>query len=129
MCLSTNAEKSRSWRQANPAKMLAYDAKRRARMKGITYAITAADVDALLTHGWECIYCLSPVGSFTGGQRAQSVTVDRLIPELGYTPDNIVIACHQCNCSKAEHTPASLRAWADRIEEVIRNRQNPETDK
>jgi 5-methylcytosine-specific restriction endonuclease McrA len=82
------------------------------------------DVKALLDAGWECAYCATPVGSFTGGARPLSASLDRLIPELGYVPGNVVIACHACNSAKGEHTPQSLREWADRIEATI-TRMNP----
>lgn len=77
----------------------------------------------LLASGWVCRYCDSPVGSFTGNVRPQSATLDRLVPELGYTTANVVLACHGCNSSKAEHTPETLRAWADRLDAII-HRQN-----
>lgn len=123
----THAEECRRWRQENPAKTLTYDARRRARLKQLPFTITAADVQQLLDAGWVCIYCGTALGSYQGGQRRQTITLDRLIPSLGYTPCNVELACHQCNTSKAEHTPATLRAWADRIEAVIQNRHNPET--
>lgn len=116
---------ARAWRRANPHRALAYDAKRRARLHDVPCTITGEDVKALLDAGWVCIYCETPVGSYAGlGPRPLSATLDRLIPELGYTPANTVIACHACNCAKAEHTPESLRAWADRLEHII-TRLNP----
>lgn len=73
---------------------------------------------------WTCVYCSTPVGSFEGGTRPTSATLDRLIPSEGYVRSNTVLSCHRCNAAKAEHTPTTLRAWADRIEAVI-NRQHP----
>lgn len=121
--MTTRAESSRKWRQKYPAKTLLYEARRRSKMRGSPCTLEIPDVETIIA-GWTCVYCGSQVGTFTGGLRAQSATLDRLIPELGYTPDNTVLACHACNSAKAEHTPASLRAWADRIETIIQ-RQNP----
>ena len=56
--------------------------------------------------------------------RPLSATLDRVIPAVGYTPENTVLACHRCNAEKGEHTPESLRAWARTIEVVI-NRKDP----
>ena len=117
-------ERMRRYRQQYPEKSLAYDAKRRARAKGVPCTIDAAYVRTLLDAGWVCAYCETPVGSYVGGARPLSVSLDRLIPELGYVPGNVVLACHACNSVKGEHTPESLRAWADKIEALI-TRQNP----
>jgi hypothetical protein len=109
----------RRYRQKYPEKMLAYEAKRRATRKGFPCTITYVDVKRLLDAGWECAYCDTPLGSYVGGTRPLSVTLDRVLPELGYVPGNVVLACHTCNSAKSEHTPATLRAWAERIEAVI----------
>lgn len=116
------AAASRRWRQKNPHHTLWYHAKRRAREKALDFTLTPADVQALLDAGWICAYCTTPIGSFAGGLQPLSATLDRLIPERGYTPDNIVLACHRCNGQKGEHTPATMRAWADRIDAVIRQK-------
>lgn len=114
----------RERRKVHPYLDLYGSAKTRARQYNVPFTITKDDVRRLLEAGWVCIYCESPIGSFTGGTHPLSATLDRLIPELGYTPQNIVLACHKDNAAKSEHTPASLRAWADRIETVI-HRLNP----
>ena len=121
--MNRDGGKQRRWRQKNPHQTLAYDARRRARLKGIPCTITAADVKALLDAGWTCAYCDAPLGSFAGGIQPLTITLDRVIPDLGYTPHNTVLCCHACNCAKAEHTPATLRAWADRIEAVLRRKE------
>lgn len=122
----STAEQTRQWRQANPAHVLWYQAQRRARVKGVPFTLTEDDMVRLLnSSGWSCVYCSTPVGTFTGrGARPFSATVDRLTPSLGYTPGNTVIACHRCNSTKAEHTPATLRAWADKLDALIQ-RLNP----
>jgi hypothetical protein len=123
----STAEQTRQWRQANPAHVLWYQAQRRARVKGVPFTISEGEMEDLLSlSGWSCLYCTTPVGTFTGrGARPFSATVDRLIPSLGYTRENTVIACHRCNSTKAEHTPATLRAWADNLDAIIQQRQNP----
>jgi 5-methylcytosine-specific restriction endonuclease McrA len=119
----SRAEVSRRWRQAHPERPLVYDARRRARRRGVPFDLTHDDVAEIIAV-WSCAYCHTPVGTFTGGLRPQSATLDRLIPELGYTRSNVILACHRCNSEKGEHTVASFRAWADRIEALI-NRKNP----
>lgn len=109
----------RRYRQKYPEKKLVENARRRCQRTATPCTITPADVKALLDAGWECAYCGIQVGSYTGGTRPTSVTLDRVLPDLGYVPGNVVLACHACNCAKSEHTPATLRAWAERIEAVI----------
>jgi hypothetical protein len=108
-----------------PWTKLRNNAQYRARVGRLPFTITSADVHALMESSDTCIYCGVQVGRFTGATRPASASLDRLIPELGYTPANIVLACTSCNAAKAGHTPASLRAWADKIEAIILNRKNP----
>lgn len=112
-------------RKRLPHEPLYDSARTRAREAGLPFEITRDDVRAILSD-WTCTYCAVPVGTFAGSTQPTSATLDRLIPEEGYTPGNTVLACHRCNAAKAEHTPTSLRAWADRIDAVI-NRKNPLT--
>jgi hypothetical protein len=117
-------EQNRRLRATKPWVPLYDNAQYRARRKGIPCTITAEDIRRLLEAGWFCAYCENPVGRFPGGNRPNSATLDRLIPEVGYTPANVVLCCHRCNTEKAGHTPDTLRAWADKIDAII-NRQNP----
>lgn len=123
-CRECYARRMRGYRETHPHRDLYFSARARARQCNVPFTITQDDVRRLLEAGWVCVYCDSPIGSYTGGTHPLSATLDRLIPELGYTPSNIALACHRCNAAKSEHTPASLRAWADRIESVI-HRLNP----
>lgn len=123
-CRECNALGMRRLRQVNPHLNLYDAARRRAREAGIPFTLTMEDVRDLLARGWICSYCDSPVGQYAGGTRPTSITLDRLISALGYTVRNTVVACHACNAQKGDHTPQSLRAWADRIDAVIQ-RQNP----
>lgn len=122
-CRTCYAGIQRDRRKRFPHEALYSGASRRARESGIPFELELSDVRDILS-SWTCAYCDQPVGSFTGGTKPNSATLDRLVSDLGYTPRNTVVACHKCNAAKADHTPASLRAWADRIEAVI-NRQNP----
>ncbi|MBA3678508.1 MAG: hypothetical protein H0W74_14090 [Sphingosinicella sp.] len=117
------AEKGRRWRQAHPERPLVYDARRRARARGIPFDITHGEVQEIIS-SWTCTYCGTLVGTFAGGLRPQSATLDRLVPELGYVKGNVCLACHACNSAKGEHTLQSLRAWADKLEGII-NRNHP----
>ena len=122
-CMECERRRSAARRRARPQVTLYGATVRRAREAGLPHSLTQADVDEIVAP-WTCEYCQTPVGSFAGGQRPNSATLDRLIPDAGYTRENTVLACHRCNCMKSEHTPTSLRQWAMRIELLILNRQN-----
>jgi hypothetical protein len=122
-CLECERRRSRARHQRDPAEQLYRSTITRARVQGVPHTLTRPDVDAALA-SWTCIYCENPVGTFPGRARPNSATIDRLIPEAGYIRSNIVLACHQCNSTKSEHTPQSLRAWADKLDAII-HRQNP----
>lgn len=121
-CMDCERRRSQARRRKDPAEYLYGSTVRRAREKGLPHSLTRDDVDAIMG-GWICIYCETPVGSFAGKARRNSATLDRLIPELGYTRPNTVLACHQCNCIKGEHTVTTLRHWADKLDTII-HRQN-----
>lgn len=48
-----------------------------------------------------CFYCHTPL-EFIYGRHWQwnGLTIDRLNPDKGYAPDNIVLACRRCNIIK-----------------------------
>lgn len=116
-CRPCHARRQAGSRSRLPHYGLFQHARSRAREKGLPFTLTPAAVeDALRTCGWVCAYCDAPVGSFPGPVRPRSATLDRLVPAVGYTPANIVIACHQCNSAKGEHTSGVLRLWADKID-------------
>lgn len=79
------------------------------------------DVVAMVAETPRCPYCgTSFQRSTMRGGRSTSATLDRVLPDSGYTLGNIVVACHLCNSLKGSHTPATLRAFAERIEDVMR---------
>ena len=55
--------------------------------------------------------------NFGGDTRMDSPSVDRLIPELGYVPKNVVWVCQEANILKSDRTSSELRAIADWIEQ------------
>ena len=95
---------------------------RRARQKGLPFSLVLGDVKALLDAGWSCVYCKRPLGTYKHGARPDSATLDRILPDEGYTPENTVLCCHKCNGIKAEHTVKSLNRWINRIQVVLNGR-------
>ena len=47
-----------------------------------------------------CPYCKRPMKVVYGEMTRSSPTLDRVIPDLGYTIDNVVVCCNGCNTFK-----------------------------
>lgn len=111
---------AKAWRAANPerargisyasekrhrARRIIYSTRLRARKQGVPYTITKQDIEKHLAPmtcavtgvqlGWD-------LGPFTP-------SIDRIIPEHGYTPENIRIVCFAYNCFKNAWTDAECR--------------------
>ena len=59
-------------------------------------------------------------GDDTG--RGTTPSLDRIIPELGYVKENVVVVCGACNRRKNDATPEQLYAIADFIYRVRKER-------
>lgn len=59
---------------------------------------------------------------------ASSPSLDRLIPELGYVPGNVVWVCQKCNTTKSDHSLAHLYRVADFYWEAFKERGLPLPD-
>lgn len=60
-----------------------------------------------------------------GEDRGDSPSMDRIIPGLGYTVQNIWWICHDCNRRKADLDPARAYAMWDLVWEQIKERGLP----
>lgn len=105
-------EWAETWRAANPDKAAAINAarnaNRRARKQQAEGRYTAGDVRAKLeAQNAKCFWCEADV---SGGVH----TIDHYIPlARGGTnwPDNLVIACVSCNCTKRDMLPDEFRRY------------------
>lgn len=71
-----------------------------------------------------CPLCDCPMES-GGDSRNNSPSLDRILPGLGYTLENVWWICHDCNRQKADLTPSDgYRLW-DRVWLEIRDRGLP----
>lgn len=99
-------------------------ARARAKQKGILVDISNDDVDrAIQESAGLCAYCRRPLNfqaSMEG--RHESPSLDRILPALGYTAANIVVACYRCNAIKSDTTPAELEGLASAVTKLIARR-------
>ena len=90
-------------------------AKRNSLIKNRNFTLTQDDWDALVIG--DCVYCKRrlPEGKRNG--------VDKVIPDNGYTLENTVSCCHDCNFDKGEF---SVKAMEERNERIARRLKNGE---
>ena len=84
-----------------------HNAKQRARREGLPFDLTEADIVIPA----RCPVLGIPLRSHIGegkGPRPDSPTLDKLIPELGYVPGNIVVVSAEANRLKDRLTPVQM---------------------
>jgi hypothetical protein len=91
-----------------------YSAAERARSAGVPFALVAADIHLPDT----CeVLGIALRRNNKKGPIDSSPTLDRIVPELGYVPGNVVVISHRANRIKNDATAEELRrvlAYVDR---------------
>lgn len=100
------AKRGREWRRRNPEYMLVYSAKRRAKERGIEFTLTRDNCPPIPE---VCPVLLIPLmrrpeADKRKGPWDNSPSLDRINPELGYTPDNVRVISHKANRMKSDMT-------------------------
>lgn len=103
------------WSKANPDKYLVHRCRARVKSKtnnqdrGIC-TITAEDVTRQRNKQHNrCFWTNRLMDTVYSGD--YSVSIDRLDPEMGYTPDNIVLCCKWINIARGDRTVEETRVW------------------
>lgn len=102
----------------NHIALLLSAARNRAKTRGLPFTLTAADImvpDVCPVFGTPLKRNLK--GS---GHTADSPSLDRLVPELGYVPGNVRIISLRANRIKNDASPQELRQVADWFETELR---------
>jgi len=109
--MANTAAYTLAYNKANPAKILLYAARQRAKRNGLAFNLTEKDI---------CIPRNCPVFGIElipqygkGKQCDISPTLDRINPKLGYVVGNVIVISHLANRLKSDATPALLRRIAD----------------
>ena len=111
------AEGKRKWNAANPEKMALNGARRRAREKGLPFDLKEED----LVFPDTCPCCLQPMSRETNTLKDYP-SLDRIVPELGYTKQNVVVICFRCNTYKNAATPEEMYWVADFVFKLRKER-------
>jgi hypothetical protein len=86
---------------------------------GVPFAIKAKDIRACFPKDGYCPITRLPFERGEGKCGPQSMSLDRIIPELGYVPGNIAVISHLANAIKQNCTdPEIFRRIADYLEEA-----------
>jgi hypothetical protein len=67
-------------------------------------------------------------GAGKGGKHHGSPTLDRLTPDLGYVPGNVLVVSELANAIKSDATPAQIRAVADFYDNHLRTQETLQWD-
>jgi hypothetical protein len=96
--------------------------KTNAKARGISVEITESEFKKIAKN--PCVYCgAEPIEKTPPKKWQESVFlngIDRVDNKLGYTPENSVSCCEQCNWSKKD---LSLKDWNNWIDMLIKNRK------
>lgn len=114
-------EKRKLWEKENrviyqnhsPQKRLLYAAKHRSNLKGLPFNIDESDI-IIPTH---CPYLGIPLRNHTprGECKHYSVSLDRIVPELGYVKGNVEVLSNLANSMKSNATPEQLISFAKEV--------------
>lgn len=101
--------------------MMLNNAKARASRAGVPFNLSPRDI-IIPSHcpvlGIELFRTLGRQG---GGPHSPSL--DRIVPELGYVPGNVIVVSNRANRIKSDAAPHELRAVADFYEVSLRTYQ------
>lgn len=106
---------------ADPAARLLWSSKKRAKAKGLPFDLVKEDI-VIPTH---CPYLGTELTTHAprGTDRGSVISLDRIIPELGYVKGNIEVISHQANTMKNNATQEQLVEFAHRVLEKHRANQ------
>ncbi len=109
--------------EQKPWKYLCKYAKKRAKELGLPFELTEEYVKTLVPDDMMCPVIRIPLIVSKGHIANGSMTLDRLIPELGYVCGNVFVISHLANTIKNDCTdPAVLYSLADWLEAHLANR-------
>jgi hypothetical protein len=125
-CKLCQEEKNSKWEKANPVKVqtmyMAYAAKTRAKNKNLAYDIDANYLRSIVTETCPLLEVKlewSTLRDNGGKLLPNSPSLDRIVPEQGYTKGNVWIVSHRGNMLKSNASPEELRRIAKAVERVL----------
>lgn len=111
----TTPESKRRRHREEPRIQLLQSAKKRAKAKNIPFLLTMSD----LTVPERCPLLGIKLVVGEGKMHAQSPSLDRLIPELGYVKGNVRVISYKANSMKQDATAKELKRIGRRIDSYL----------
>jgi hypothetical protein len=105
----------REWLENNRELKLVLDARSRARKKGVPFSLTAADVVIPEL----CPVLGIPLVFGKGTVCPNSPSIDRIVPELGYVPGNVIVVSFRANVIKQNATPDEIARVASFYQQLV----------
>jgi hypothetical protein len=97
------------YRRTNPERFALRGAKRRAKNSGVPFMLTEADLPPIP----DCCPVFNTVFRYGNGRvLPESLTLDRIVPTLGYLPGNVMWLSHRANVMKQDATIDELHKFA-----------------
>ena len=97
------------YRRANPERFALAGAKRRAKSSGVPFRLTRADLPPIPDR---CPVFDTEFKYGDGRVLPESLTLDRIVPALGYVPGNVMWLSHRANAMKQDATIEELHRFA-----------------
>lgn len=117
---SKHQQWEKSYYREHPEKLLLKFARKRAKAAKVPFSITEEDVLSLIPEDGCCPITGKPLVHGEGKVGPQSMTLDRVIPSLGYVPGNVMVISHLANTIKQNCTdPQVFRRVADYLESFL----------
>ena len=110
-----NRNRCKSSRRKNPVKHMLYDARKRAKAKGLPFNITEEDIFIPEI----CPVLGIPLFIGEGGRSPNSPSLDRINNLLGYTKDNVAVISLRANVLKNDASIEELKAIVKYMEDNI----------
>lgn len=111
-CLHRDITSRKDAASRDPAHLMLWDAKKRAKAKGVSFSITADDT--LIPE--KCPLLGIPLARSAGFRSASSPSLDRVRPELGYVPGNVWVISYRANMIKNDASLEELKQIAAALE-------------
>ena len=105
----------RDYRKNNPAKVMLWAARERATKKNLPCTITEEDIQAIIPERCPYLNILLERSLDKKSDRTNAMTLDKIIPELGYVKGNIQIISWLANRMKSNATREQLVRFARKV--------------
>ena len=103
------------WVRENPVKRMLYRAKARAGHKGVRFDLQECDVSIPDV----CPLLGTPFSFNTGKPTPHSPSLDRIVPELGYTKGNVMVISMRANVAKNDLSLGELKLLVENLEKYV----------